>query len=530
MTGTDNTSEGLKSGLEVALRMAWFLALIAGALCLYTRFNDFPFYYHPDEPGKIEQLTKAKWNYNHPMLMLRVARCAWQLAGAPQDPQRVVEIGRTVSASFMALAVGALALLARSLFGWTASLITGGLLLFHHQLYELSHYFKEDSALLFGFSAALWGAYALARKEIPLTAAAAGIGLALSISGKYAGVIALPFTAMALIKVSSGNRRSMALWCMGGFVIMWTAVNLPALLHLSEASTSLGREMKLVTSGQGSTTSVPHWRYWNVFLGNTTPVIWPFLLLFCGARIADFRQRSWIELFLSAFPFLFAFLLSFSPKENDRYFLPATAVFMMLGSVAVLDLSRIVAGRVRRGRTELFAGLALIAGQFPGWTDDRGGLLRYDAAFQTDDTARLVEVIRTELPADAVIARDQKVNLPHPEKERVSKRIPPIPQKLIVKEFLPSLGTLEDLRKQGITHVATSETVYGRYFRAGSRPKKGKEKEFFERKQFYSRLQRECPEVWSRERGTIVYLNPGLELYDIREGAEHVKRAPEPEE
>ncbi|MEO8352164.1 MAG: hypothetical protein ABI680_10580, partial [Chthoniobacteraceae bacterium] len=115
---------------------AWSLALFAGCLVLNTRHHDFPYYYHPDEPGKVEQILSGEWNLHHPMLLLDGARLYLAAAGTERDSQAVVEAGRTVSAIFISAAVVVLSLLAWCWRGWGAALGIGGILAWHHQLFE----------------------------------------------------------------------------------------------------------------------------------------------------------------------------------------------------------------------------------------------------------------------------------------------------------------------------------------------------------------------------------------------------------
>ena len=41
------------------------VALFAATLWLDTRENGFPFFYHPDEPDKVDQIITGKWNFHH---------------------------------------------------------------------------------------------------------------------------------------------------------------------------------------------------------------------------------------------------------------------------------------------------------------------------------------------------------------------------------------------------------------------------------------------------------------------------------
>src|SRR5215207_2221696 len=92
-----------------------FLGVFALGLAVFTRHNDFPFYYHPDEPGKVGQLTKNKRNLHHPLLMLTMtdlARRTVLWGEAKKDPQAVAVVGRWMTAAAAALAAASLAALA----------------------------------------------------------------------------------------------------------------------------------------------------------------------------------------------------------------------------------------------------------------------------------------------------------------------------------------------------------------------------------------------------------------------------------
>ncbi|HEX8913021.1 MAG TPA: hypothetical protein VF796_11725, partial [Humisphaera sp.] len=117
------TSSRLALVAAVAAAGLLFLA----SFWLFTRANRFPAGYHPDEPGKGLQVLQNRRNYRHPQLLLEASTVAARVAGAivpvpadadPEDAavvvpvQRVVEVGRDVSAGFAAAAVGLLALVA----------------------------------------------------------------------------------------------------------------------------------------------------------------------------------------------------------------------------------------------------------------------------------------------------------------------------------------------------------------------------------------------------------------------------------
>lgn len=499
-----------------AAMVGWGLLLFISTTWLHTRHNDFPWYYHPDEPGKVEQVLGLRdWNFHHPMLLLSTAKLAVIANGATTE-QAVVETGRMISAIFTAGAVVALSLLALLARGWAAGVVAGVVLMLHHQLFELSHYMKEDSAFLLGISLTFLAGFIFEKRPSRTSAALIGLACGIAISGKYLGVVALVIPVVLLVRARiKGAWPVLAFAC----VVTFSVFNAPLLMNWAGFAASFARETTLVLDGQGSITqSVPHTRYWSIFLANTTPVAWVLILAAIVAAIRRRAELSAIEWTLFAFPFAYAIVLSLSPKENDRYFLPATATFMLLAVGGISYFGDALRGRLRPRWTEMILGAALIAAQFPDWTRDRAGLLRYFAAFQTDDTADLVEWIRATVPTEAAIAKDDKVRLPTPKKQGTGPGASVLPHKIYSDDHVADLGDFDALRRRGVTHVVTTPSTYQKFERAGLRPKKGKEEEFTRRKLFYAALRRNFDEpVWERKRGTVLYLHPGLEVYDISE-------------
>ena len=227
------------------------------------------------------------------------------------------------------------------------------------------------------------------------------------------------------------------------------------------------------------------------------------LALFLAARWGGWHAITLTRWHVVAFPFVYALALSFSPKSNDRYFLPATAVFTLFAALGVPDVARVC----RWKWAAPVAAAVLVLGQIPSW-------LRYERAFQRDDSRELQEWCRTVLPADAVIAKDSRIWLPDPGK---SDGVPAnaIPQKVWPAKFAGDLGTLDEMRAKGITHVAVSESDYGRFFLKSLQPKKGEEQDFARRKAFYESLFRDHDPLFERERGTVIYLHPGIRVYRI---------------
>jgi type II secretory pathway component PulM len=511
----------------------WAVALFAATFALNTRHNDFPFHYHPDEPGKVEQIRDGKWNFHHPMLLLSTTKLVANVTGAPLQEQALVELGRSVSAAFTALSVVALSLLAYAWRGWLGSILGGLALMLHHQLYELSHYMKEDSALLAGLSVSFLASFMYVQRASLPRAFALGAACALALSGKYVGAVAMAIAVPALMQAphAAGKRLPHLGVALIGFLVVIAAVNWPVFASIDTFNASFRREVHLVATGQGELTRrVPHALYWNVFVDNTTPVIWLLLGAFLMERWTHRNGMSLVEKLLVIFPFAFAIALSFSPKENDRYFLPVTAMLTLFAAMGVEDAPRLMARfpeflgwrhserwlepRARTIRI-LLAVILLLALQVTGWWPSKPGWMQYDQAFQHDDQAALLAWMREELPATAVIAADARVGLPDPERKKHAARAAAIPQKLLVSKLAADLGTVQELRAKGVTHVAVSESSFGRFFRGDLRAKENAGEKFAAGRAFYEELFREGKRVFERDRGTVLYLHPGIVVYEI---------------
>jgi hypothetical protein len=280
----------------------------------------------------------------------------------------------------------------------------------HHQLYELSHYMKEDTALLMGVALSFLAAHVFFHNPSRWSALALGGAVALAISGKYIGVSMLAIALPVLWKSPTAPRLAHFVCFAASLSIVLLLVNWPLLAGFTKAQGSLARETTLVLRGQDEEVSrtVSHSAYWEYFLRNTTPVIWVLLaVFFCGLR-RRWGSFSLPERALIIFPIAYTLLLSFSPKENDRYFLPAAAIFTVLAAAGIGELARKPDWKSRRNAVVAAGTLLLAAGQLPSWTRDRAGLLRYDAAFQRDDLQELIDWMRTEVPADAIVAKTKR--------------------------------------------------------------------------------------------------------------------------
>lgn len=495
----------------LTLRLVFAALLFVATFFLCTRENRFPFFYHPDESSKVEQLQTYEWNYHHPMLLLRTTQAVNLATGVRENAQEVCEQGRFVSATFTAGAATLLAVTVWITFGSYAGIVAGLLLLTNHQLFELAHYLKEDPALLFGVTAWFFGLAVFWRRPGAASAALLGIGAALAVSGKYLGAFA-PLLTLGFVPYHAprGKKLSSTASSLLLLAATFTLINLPLVSHYSEFRTSLDREVDLAVHGhRGVTHSIPHFVYLNAFRDNINFLLWIPIAWFYGVYCRRERARlNGFQWTLALFPVVYLVVLSFIPKENDRYFLPATALFLCTAAIGLRDLLTFLAQRFPRWQHALPATLAalLVVAQLPG-------LYRYYRAFQIDDLAQLTEWLNRELP-DATLAIDRRVMLPSPRRAHFGPYQTPI-KATTVKKNVDKFDSIEQMREQGVTHVVLSQQTYGRYFRSSIRPREGKGEDFHKDRALYEALMKDRQPLWKTERGTVIYLHPGLEVYEL---------------
>ena len=489
--------------------MAFFFA--AMALLLTTQANRFPSTYHPDEPSKARQVLDGDYNFHHPMLLLSTTKLIMALTRTPAEQDAVTIAGRWASALFTSAAICCLVLLAALLGGPLAGFGAGCLLVVNHELFELAHYFKEDPAMLLGVSAFFLALVCYDRTPSPARALAMGAALGLAISGKYLGAVIAPL-AFVLIALRRDKLRALpaTALCIVGMLAVIAAANLPILLNLAGFADGFEREVDFAVLGhKGITRSVPHGVYWKIFLDATMPVRWLplaglLLAVFYAALFLRRRQVRTAEWMVALFPVAFGLLLSFFPKTHHRYFLPATAVILVLVALGAVMLARFVwknrplfgAPGVQWPALAVLA--AALAVQMPTFLD-------YYRDFSLDGRTAMADYVLQHVPRGAVIAQDKRVDLDALH----------LPYDFRGKLFAAEVGTLDELRAQKIEYVAVAEGDYGRYFEKKLRPTDDGADVYAQRRAFYEGLFAHGEKLFECPAGTLQYLQPHILLYRL---------------
>ena len=137
-----------------------------------------------------------------------------------------------------------------------------------------------------------------------------------------------------------------------------------------------------------------------------------------------------------------------------------------------------------------------------------------------DDRDALKSWIAKSLPPTAVIAQDDRINLPTSDRWEY-EGVPLLKQRILREEFVADLGTVPELRALGVTHVAVATPTFLRF--EYLRPLPGAAAQFEMRKRFYQSLGAVRPtatlpgvvKVWDVPPGMNNYLQPGMSVYDV---------------
>jgi hypothetical protein len=471
------------------------LALLALLFWAYTRNNNFPFYYHTDEPGKVSQIIDGTRNYRHPLLLIDATDAAVGALQIEKTPQSIVHVGRCISALAAALAIAGVVLLTRRHAEWTFALLAGAIAGSHPFLFEAAHYMKEDCVLLAGL---IWSLYALdcfcdsdSKMSILLCGLAAGVAA----SGKYLGVVALLLAIGVVVYKGGGWKRAagyVGLLC-AIFIATFLAINFRAIVHFSDAINGIGAEFHRINRDRSSALFASN--YFSRLVVHTGPV----LVLGALTYLATFfrKRKKTIEWALVIFALVYVTALCFTPLAKDRYLIPIVmlfAIFAVLGIRSFFFTQRFP--RLPPFGAAVVACVVLIACQLP--------LTFLEAReFQRDVRTEMVQWIRDHLPADAVIAHDPHAwpgeNPFHPRGPVTHRQIAPV-------LFSAELQNIDNMKRLGITHVVVAGHLY--------RGVVGEDHQAPDNA-FYKDVETNGVALWRVPPGRILYLSPGLTVYAL---------------
>jgi hypothetical protein len=482
-----------------------------------------PYYYHSDEPSKVQQVVGERpLNFKHPLLLMNATRGLARLVGVDGDRQAAARAGRFVSAAFGALAVATLAALAWLEWGLFAALCVAVVVGLSHGLFTFSHFMKEDTALVFGLAAALLGACWLLRRPSAAAAAAFGAGCALALSAKYAGATVLavvpPVLWGALRGQPTGPARGLAAW-LTGFAACFAVVNVSVLLDPAGFRAGLAYEADHVTTGGGRPfAGVLSAAYARSLLAQTTLPVLALGLGTLGCGLVGWRRHTPSERLLAAFPLLYFAVLQVAPIKATRYLLPVVVAVHAAAGVGVAALARSLAARVpalAAPRRRAALGAALLAGV--ALTQIRAVALHLDE-FAGESRSALYAFVRDHVPPESAVLQDRYAGLSDPIEGYTTPDQPALRTWVLTRHYAVDYGSVDDMRAAGVEYVAVCERTYGRFFGAPRRFDSDDVRERFERRRArYAELFERGELVFEAGRSRVagVAVNPVVRLYRL---------------
>jgi hypothetical protein len=498
------------------------------ALYLFSQNSDFPASYHPDEPSKANQILSNDYNFNHPLMMLEVDRIVAGLSHAASEEFAQVRVGRAVSAAFAALSVLAIALAGFFSYGVEGALLFGALLALCPPLLVHAHYFKEDTALVFGLALSLLATSLLCRargKSYQVIASAfLGIGIGAASSGKFVGVLYLIPAVTTTAMVIGG------LWWMRGIrtfvcglaaLITFIGVNARAfesflpLVVKPDVLDHVKTEIQEGLSGQRYVVlPSPNAFTLRVAASDVMPHVWLLALAGVATCLVVYRKWSRWSVALAIFLSTSVVALSFCTIPFARYALPVTVcLYVAVAALICSALSRLPVRPLTHKMA--FGGVLAIIIVFQGLR-----CLEFNRQFHDDSRQRLREWVAKNVPAGETIAADGYSRLgdvgdPYrfPSQSKLQVKVG---RRFLAAEAKESYDALA---RSGVRYVVVAAPAYERFFAKGVRAAPGYETEFDQCRRFYSELFIRGRLLWSSIPASAIhgYTNPELRLYQISE-------------
>lgn len=480
----------------------WVLSavLFVFSLSLFTWKNDFPYYYHADEPLEAQLVLEGATHFHHPLLMGNFTDLVSRIFQVPRTPQAIVETGRWCMAVFGAIAVVAFAWLAFRYGGLLAAGAVGLLVALNPLLIEVTHYYKEDPALLMGLGLSFLAMAHFWERPSGWSILLLGAANALAFSGKYIGIVAVILSVILMFRVPLRDGSIGRGKCFGFFALAFAAVvfavNYQLHRGLDVMVGGVGREVVLLDQGGGKSLLTD--KYLTIFLEQTSIVFWFFTAWWCFRVWQTRRERSLPEFLLILFPIVFTLMLSLTPKTAERYFLPAGVMICFLTGLGLADFSaRAAAFWKWSGRRKAFLfGVCLLVAVATTASEVRQTL----RAFSRDSRRELAGWLQQHAAPDAIVAQDRRVQLVGIVSKETSDRAYTPTQKVLTRDKMADFGSVQELQQQGVSYVAID---------AARKKKTG------EGKGFYQELESKGELVWKGGSGRVIVLNPRLELYRL---------------
>lgn len=441
--------------------VGWCVALFCSALFFYTRDQRFPVEFHADESPKAVQVIEQRPTYRQPLLLITSTAAVARLTNA-KSIRGVVFAGRSVSATFAAGTVVLLSLFAYATAGESvlAAIAVGAVTLSCPQLLLLAHYMKEDTALVFAGAMLVLAVWWHERQRTASSALLLGVASGLLASSKYVGLLCIPLAYWLVAhgpvetKPQRSRRFSIAL------VVTWCAINYLVLLNPLRFLSNLGTEAAHPVAGHhGLADSILLFSpVWQMLTVQASPFVLASATAYALATLARWRGLSYARILFVLGPLVYLALLSMSRFVLDRHLLPVTVAAYAMTGFAIVEVGALVKGGWSRS-VVILAGCAAVA---------MTSVAPIQAIYRelTNDTRlQLRAWLRNNLAPSAVIAQDRPAHLNIADADFVASYGALAQTVLTPRDFfVTDLGSLTELRAEGVTHVVTCDEAYSRIF------------------------------------------------------------------
>jgi hypothetical protein len=478
-----------------------------------THGNRFPSFYHPEEEIRAKRVIKKDWDLHGPLLFAITTRVLKTGLHIPDDVQTVVQIGRTVSALFAVGSIVCLGLAVYLIRNRAAAVLLSFLLLCQHQFFDLAHTMSENTSLMFGSSLTLLAIVLLEQKASVARALFLGVSVAIAASAKYVGTLLFIPALITVLRRGGKEFRINRIveFCLG-LLFAVLVINFFAITELARATFDLAQDLVVAFgSTSGGLQSLVHGTYWLALWHNTTPVIWAMVGISLWVLWIRRRKLMMSEILLVAIPLVYFLLLLFSPPESDLRFLPVigfTYTLAVVGVASGAELLSTFGEQVKGWLLPVLVGVCLAA----GFVEFLRGY-PYFSAFTWDQRVEMLTWMDGNLPPGSKVVADPSVLLPNLLVETKKK----YRFELLIDDRLMDPGDrsrYDRVVAAGIDYAVVSASDYKPFFSTVSAlDEVGQPSNSVQ--QFYSELSKKGTLVWSRDRGAVPYLQPGLEIYHL---------------
>jgi hypothetical protein len=505
---------------------ALLIALLMGcaSLWLFSRNNEFPLNYQPDETSKAAQIVDSpRRNFNHPLLMLESANLARRWFAVPEHFRDLVIAGRWTSATLSSIGVAAMASAGYWAYGYRGLLLSGSIVALCPPWLVYAHYFKEDASLASGIALAVLGmAWVVNAKSLwqqLIGSVVLGAGCAAAMSGKYVGVMIAPACLLAVF-IAPGARW----WRILLRLILFLAAAVAGLMTINARAFESFWPIKLqglavdriqfdfdhaIGGHYGITLPRINLYCIDVTCRELMPHLWIFLLLGMVFFLIQRKVSRW-GIVLAALLLSIGLTLCFDTIPFDRYALPLSVVLYFIAGQAmasVLESPRLGAVTKHLGLAVCIATVVVLQGM---------RCLNFDHQFGDDSRQRVRVWIAGNLPQGSTLAVESYTGMEEPDRWRFPQS--ELGMGIRGQDYAPNLAdTPEQLAAENVDYVVVSSQAYERFFVRGIRSTPDQPGYVEHQRHFYEGLFARGNLVWSSipSPPTDSFVNPEVRIYRI---------------